>query len=43
MAKISINETDITNKNIELASNIAYFDRIGKPILDEYSKDLDER
>lgn len=43
MAKININEVDITNKNIELASNIAYFDRIGKPILDEYSKDLDEK
>lgn len=43
MAKIKINEVDITNKNIELASNIEYFDKIGKPILDEYSKDLDEK
>ena len=43
MAKISINEVDITNKNIELSSNISYFDKIGKPILDEYSKELDEK
>ena len=43
MAKISINEVDITNKNRELSSNISYFDKIGKPILDEYSKELDEK
>ena len=43
MAKFSLNEVDMTSKSIELNSNIAYFDQIGKPILDEYSKDLDEK
>ena len=43
MAKISVNEVDLTNKNIELSSNISYFDKIGKPIIEEYSKELDEK
>lgn len=43
MAKLSIDMIELENKSLQIKSNVAYFDEIGKPILDEYSKELDEK
>ncbi len=43
MAKLSVDMTELENKSLQIKSNVKYFDEIGKPILDEYSKDLDEK
>lgn len=38
-----INEQELGERSQELKSNLAYYDAIGKPIVEEYSKDLDDK
>lgn len=38
-----INEEELSSKSEELKSNLKYYDTLGKPIVDEYSKELDEK
>lgn len=40
---ININDTSMTLKSTELISNLSYFEKFGQPIVDEYSRDLDEK
>ena len=43
MAKVQINHEDLIAHSNELNSNMQYFESIGRPLLNEYSKDLDEK
>ena len=43
MAKVQINQEDLLQHAQELNSNMEYFESIGRPLLEEYSKDLDEK
>lgn len=43
MAKVQINQEDLLQHAKELNSNMEYFESIGRPLLEEYSKDLDEK
>lgn len=43
MARVEINHEDLIKHSEELNSNMAYFESIGRPLLDMYSKDLDEK
>lgn len=43
MAKVNINIEDLILHSEELNDNMKYFESIGRPLLDEYSKDLDEK
>ena len=41
--KVQINQEDLIQHANELNSNMEYFESIGRPLLEEYSKDLDEK
>lgn len=41
--KVQINQDDLLAHAQELNSNMEYFESIGRPLLEEYSKDLDEK
>ena len=43
MAKVQINHEDLIAHSEELNSNMQYFESIGRPLLIEYSKELDEK
>jgi len=43
MAKVNIDVNDLMKHSEELNSNMAYFESIGRPLLEMYSKDLDEK
>lgn len=41
--RVEINQEDLINHSNELNSNMQYFEAIGRPLLEEYSKDLDDK
>ena len=41
--RVQINHEDLLKHSEELNDNMKYFEEIGKPLLEEYSKDLDEK
>lgn len=41
--KVEINQEDLLKHSQELNENMKYFESIGRPLLEEYSKDLDEK
>lgn len=41
--KVQISQEDLLKHSGELNSNMEYFEAIGRPLLEEYSKDLDEK
>ena len=41
MAKVQINQEDLLQHAQELNSNMEYFESIGRPLLEEYSKSTD--
>lgn len=43
MARVEINQEDLFKHSEELNSNMKYFESIGRPLLEEYSKDLDDK
>ena len=40
---IEIDRDDLMNHSSELSNNMKYFEEIGKPLLEEYSKELDDK
>ena len=41
--RVQINHEDLLKHSEELNYNMRYFEEIGRPLLEEYSKDLDEK
>ena len=41
--RVQINQEDLHSHSQELNDNMKYFEEIGRPLLEEYSKDLDEK
>lgn len=41
--RVQINQEDLLKHSQELNDNMKYFEEIGRPLLEEYSKDLDEK
>src|SRR5574344_1385957 len=40
---LTIDYTELENQSEQLKSNLDYYNKLGKPVVDEYSKDLDEK